>query len=412
MEKIIVAGAGIIGICCALYLSRKGYQVTLIDRRQPAEEASYGNAGIICNSGIAPLASPEILKHLPYLITNRHPQFRLHWPHAISLLPWIYRFIRHCNPHSKQHCIEALSYLLANTVSDHLELLRQIGAEKYYSDTGWLRLYRTAAQFQKTKDERHQYRAHGIRFQVLSGDQVRELEPALTRRYSDAIWLDGTPSVTNPGQVCKAYAAHFLAHGGRFIQSRLDRLRKMDKGWAVDAGGRRLPCDQVVVALGASAPTLLRTVGVKPSLACERGYHLLYRPAPGVSLNRPIIDVQYGFAITPMEPGIRVTSGTNLAARHAPPTPIQINVLREEIENTLPLGRQLLDTPWMGERPSTPDSLPIIGPTPSLPGLWQAFGHGHLGLTLGPTTGKLIADSIAGKPATKTEQAFWPSRFN
>jgi len=410
-EKIIVAGAGVVGICCGIFLLKKGCRVLLVDRRPPAEGASYGNAGVICNSGIAPLANPQMLIRIPWLLTNLDPRFRLHWPHAVALLPWVFRFIRQCNRRSQMHCVQSLGYLLKNTVADHLELLRETRAENYFNDTGWLRLYRNQNQFHATREERHHYREHGISFQVLNEKEIRDLEPCLTQSFSHGIWLDGTPSLTNPGQVCKQYADLFQRLGGKFVQAEFTALRPVKNGWELKSDRDQLLGSQVVVAMGAASPTLLRSIDIKTCLATERGYHLLYQPPPGISLNRSIVDVKYGFVMTPMEMGIRVTSGTDLAAHPAPPSYRQMNRLKPKIEKVLPLEKQLLDTPWMGERPSPPDSLPIIGSTKGHPGLWQAFGHGHLGLTLGPTTGKLIAELISGKIPNRQEQAFSPSRF-
>ena len=165
------------------------------------------------------------------------------------------------------------------------------------------------------------------------------------------------------------------------------------------------------MAMGAQSPLLLSTVGVKVPMVIERGYHLLFQPKSGKSLGRSIIDTQFGLVMTPMEMGIRVTSAVNLVAREIPPSFQQILDLAPQIESIFPFEKRNNDDPWMGNRPSTPDTLPIIGPAVGHDNLWLAFGHGHLGLTLGPKTGMLIADAMAGKTGASEANAFLPSRF-
>lgn len=411
MKNIIVAGAGFVGVCCAIALRKKGFDVTLIDRREPGEEASFGNAGIIANSGIHPLANAAIKRQLPVLATNRDSRFRLHWPHLPKLIPWLSQFVGNCNDTVDRHCTEAMSQLLRNAVADHLELLQESNAMGYLNDTGWLRLYRDESQFQQTARGRQGFERYGVSFQVVNAGEITELEPHLTRRYVRGMWLDGTPTVTNPSAVCKAYAALFADLGGIFKRTTLSQITQTPSGWELGTEDGNIQATDIVVAMGASSPLLLKTAALKNSIAIERGYHYLYRPLPDKPLTRSVIDTQAGFVLTPMEMGIRVTSGVELVANHTHPTPHQINALSDQIRGTLPMGEQLLDEPWMGHRPSTPDSLPIIGPTPGKKGLWQAFGHGHLGLTLGPTTGKWIADTIAGKPLSAQQQVFSPARF-
>ena len=410
MKNIIVAGAGFVGVGCAIALLKKGYRVTLVDRNEPGEEASYGNAGVIANNAIHPLASPELRSQLIKLSANRDSRFRLYWPHFGLLMPWLRQFVRRCNNKDSQRCMAALGNILASCRDDHLELLAQSGALAYLNDTGWLRLYRSESSFNDTQGVRRSYDEYGIKYQVVNSGEINDLEPSLIRQYSNGIWLTDTPTLTNPGAVCKAYGALFQKLGGEFLRTSIHSLESSGNGWALQTDKGPLPGEHVVIAMGAASPKLLKTVNIVSPIAIERGYHHLYEPIPGKSLIRSILDTDKGFVLTPMEMGIRVTSAVELVARHTHSTPIQITNLAEEIRGTLPLGQQQLDHPWMGNRPSAPDSLPIIGPTKGYPGLWQAYGHGHLGLTMGPTTGKWIADFIEGRPMSDEQALCLPSR--
>ena len=275
-----------------------------------------------------------------------------------------------------------------------------------------MRLYRTEKAFEQTIAERQAYDAFSVANKIVTADEIHELEPHLQRRYERGIWLNDTPSLTNPGQVCKQYAELFSSLGGAIEIQSANALQFENGRWKVHCENAQYEADDVVVAMGAWSPAMLKATGVKTCLAIERGYHALYEPQADTKLNRSIIDVDYGYVLTPMEMGIRVTSAADFVARFTDPTPLQLSALKPEIEGTFPLEKQLLDEPWMGHRPSTPDSLPVIGATPGRPGLWQAFGHGHLGLTLGPVTGELIADMMDGKQQNEQQAAFSPSRFS
>jgi D-amino-acid dehydrogenase len=411
MKKVIVVGAGIVGICCAISLRKKGFHVTLIDRQQPGRGASFGNAGVFNNSAIAPYQRPEILRLLPRLLAGRDPRFRLHWPHLFLLIPCLIRFLSNCNNRSFEAGMAGLSYLLKDAVELHLELLKQSGGENYFRDTGWLRLIATREDFMQTKSERGYFDRYGVAYEILDTGEIKELEPDISRHYHKGIWLTNTPSITSPEKVCLAYADYFQSLGGNFQVSSAQKLGKLETGWKLSCDNGEMEADSIVVAMGAQSTRLLSTTGVTVPMVIERGYHLVYQPEPGKSLGRSIIDTQYGLVMTPMETGIRVTSAVNLVAREIPPTFRQILDLAPQIESIFPFQKHNNDEPWMGNRPSTPDSLPIIGPAPGHDGLWLAFGHGHLGLTLGPKTGILIADAMAGKTTDSEANAFLPSRF-
>jgi D-amino-acid dehydrogenase len=250
-----------------------------------------------------------------------------------------------------------------------------------------------------------------VAYEILDTGEIKELEPDISRHYHKGIWLTNTPSITSPEKVCLAYADYFQSLGGNFQVSSAQKLGKLETGWKLSCDNGEMEADSIVVAMGAQSTRLLSTTGVTVPMVIERGYHLVYQPEPGKSLGRSIIDTQYGLVMTPMETGIRVTSAVNLVAREIPPTFRQILDLAPQIESIFPFQKHNNDEPWMGNRPSTPDSLPIIGPAPGHDGLWLAFGHGHLGLTLGPKTGILIADAMAGKTTDSEANAFLPSRF-
>lgn len=415
MNKVTVIGAGVIGICCALQLRRKGFDVTLIDSDEPASQASYGNAGVICTNALAPYASPQLLPMLPAFGFNRDPRFQFHWPHFLQLLPWLTQFVKNCSQKSYERSLTALAYLTADAVQLHKEWLQDSGALHLFRDKGWLRLYRDVEGFNATGRERSIFEKFGIPYEVLNTNEIVELEPDVLKKYFSAILLPGSPSVSHPQSVCQSYFKTYLSEGGKFQINQVKDARPKSEKWIVTTESNSIETDKVVFAMGADTPNLLKPLGIRIPMAIERGYHLAYTPTSGKALSRSIIDLEKGLVMTPMETPdqkfIRVTSAVNLIAKPTTPSFYQINNLKSEINSIFPMESELLTEPWTGHRPSMPDSIPVIGPAPFHPGLWLAFGHGHLGFSLGPKTAELIANSITGEINDSRATAFLPDRF-
>ena len=411
MKKVTVIGAGIIGICCALEAQRLGFAVTLLDRNEPAQGASFGNAGVLATNAIAPYASSGLLSLLPKYGLNLDPKFQFHWPHAFALAPWLLRFIKNCNATSYRKSVESLSYIVNDAVTLHRELLKQCDQQNIIVERGWLRLYRSENSFESSTPERQNFDEFGIPYEILDSAEICELEPDIKRRYTKGILLPESVSVTHPQKLCLAYFSLFKNMGGEFIQSSVSEIRKSDTTWNIRTDDKTMQSEKVVVAMGAQTPSLLKPLDIKIPMAIERGYHLAFAAQADKKPTRSFIDMEQGLVMTPMDFGIRVTSAVNLIARETEPTFKQILNLRGEMHSIFPLGEQLTDEPWIGHRPSTPDSMPVIGKAPGFEDLWLAFGHGHVGLTLGPKTGLLIASAMAGKKLDDAADAFSPKRF-
>ena len=408
-ERVIVIGAGIVGISTALALRQTGRRVLLLDRRQPAGETSAGNAGIIGTSSILPLARASLPRQLPRLMTNRDPRFRLHYPHLIRLFPWLARFLIHCTKARQLQCTRALVHLLTDALRAHKIWIRQTDSGHLLRNTGWLRLY-SDARDPAINEEVANYDRFDIPCERMGPDRIRELEPDLQVEYPAALWLKDVHTVSDPKAIAQAYFRHFLSLGGEFELVDVTKLRTRPDGWEVLTDERAYPAAQVVVALGPWSPTLLKPFGLANPIVWERGYHAMLPAPEHRGLSRAIADVKQGYVMTPMREGLRVTTGTELVAGETAPNPAQL-------ERVLPDARRLLDCAppkrpfWMGRRPSTVDSLPVTGPAPGLAGLWVNYGHGHLGFTLGPVTGRLIAEAIEHDRWPTGHDACLPSRF-
>jgi len=410
-QSVAVLGAGIVGISCALELQRRGFQVKLLDRRDPAQETSLGNAGLLSYSNITPIASPALLPRIPRLLLNLEDDLLLHYPQLPSLLPWLTRFVLRCRRETYLSDGAAMADLTLASVDLHKQWIAEADARDLLNRDGGLKLYRHHKTFQRDRLERELLERCGVKHTLLSADQAYELEPDLKRIFTRAVLIDETVSIRNPEKLCQAYAQMFIDAGGQIGRVAIQSLRPLADGWEVvtDQGSERT--SQVVVCLGAWTPGLIGQLGYANPLAIERGYHTVYAPAGEARLTRPIFDVDASYVMAPMEAGLRVTSGSNLVRREARPDPRQLTRVAPRVREAFPIAEELLPEPWMGRRPTVPDTLPIIGRAPRHENLWLAYAHSHMGLTMGPITAQLIANFITGSEQPFAVSPCDPARY-
>ena len=410
-QSVTVLGAGIVGICCALELQRRGLKVRLLDRRGPGEETSSGNAGILSYSNITPLANPALVSRLHRLILNQETDFLLHYPHLLPLLPWLLRFVSRCRRKTFLHDGAEMNLLTSASVELHKQWIVQARAQDLLNHGGGLKLYRRRETFLRDQLERELLQQSAVCHTVLDAQQAYELEPDLKQIFVQAVLIDESISIRNPEQLCKRYAQMFIDAGGEVACAAVQSLREISAGWEVTTDQAVEVAPTVVVCMGAWTPRLLGPLGYANPLAIERGYHTVFAAAEGAELSRPIFDVDASYVMAPMEAGLRVTSGTNMTRQEARPDPRQLTRVIPRVREAFPVAEELLREPWMGRRPTVPDTLPLIGPAPRHENLWLAFGHSHMGLTLGPITGQLIANFICGSDQPFAPTACDPARY-
>lgn len=414
MERFdaIVLGAGIVGVSAALNLQKRNRSVALIDKRDPGEATSYGNAGVIEREGFYPIVFPRQFGALWKY--GRNEETALHYNRRFlpKIAPWLLKLRAGSSPRAIEHYAEAMNPLLAHAASEHGVLAGKGRAVEFFRGTGWLKGYRSIAGFEAdTKAHLALAERFGVRYETLDSHQITDLEPDLAPVFARAVFWPDSVSVASPGGVTKAYARLFEAMGGTFAHGDALSLRRENDLWVVDIDGRSATAPDVVVALGPWAMDLLKPLGYRYPLAVKRGYHLHFKPRGDAVLERPVVDVAHGYVLTPMRQGYRITSGIEFDERDAPPTPVQIARILPQVKALFPLGEQIEEEPWMGARPCLPDSMPIVGPAPRHPGLWLNFGHGHLGFTLGPATGRLLAELITREMPFVDPAPFSPTRF-
>jgi D-amino-acid dehydrogenase len=408
---VVVLGAGIVGTSTALQLARRGLAVALIDRRNPGEATSFGNAGIIENKTIFPPVFPKNMRALLRVALKRAPEANYHFSCLPQIAPWLLAFRAASHPKRLEETARVMRPLFARAVHDHEVLLADAQASPLLRKNGWLKLYRTDQGFAGLARELELAREFGLPFRVLDTAGAQELEPNLAPVFRHAVFWDGTASVTNPLAVTKAYAARLTEIGGVFINAEARTLHRAGTNWRVDTTHGPLDARGAVVALGPFTPDVLDPLGLRLPLAVKRGYHRQFRAAGNAGLVRPVLDAEMGYCLAPMQDGIRLTTGVEFAPRDAAPTPVQLGRVMPAARNLFPLDQPIDTAAWMGCRPCFPDSRPVIGRAPGHPGLWLAYGHAHWGLTLGPTTGELLADMISGVPPFTDPAPYGAERF-
>ena len=406
---VIVLGAGIVGVSAAYAARQRGLSVILLDRREPGSETSYGNAGILSSGSILPLNKPSLWSALPTYITNRHAALRWDPAWALANIDWIVRFLANAAPSRVKPRATALHGLIGASLKLHREWIVKANAAQRIRETGWLKAWRSDA-LAAAKQEQAFLAEYGIASELLDRQAISALEPNIVPIYKVGLLHTQTASVDSPDAVVKAYAKMFASTGGEIRQSDIKAITPDGEGWRVVLADGGVAARHVVVALGPWSADLLRPLGYRVPLAFERGYHREFKPNPARSLQRPIHDAEGSFLMTPMEHGIRVTSGVELTARDAPSSFAQLDAVVPVARSVVEFG-EAVGEPWRGARPTLPDSLPVIGPAPRHSGLWLAFGNQHIGFTTGPATGAAIAAMITGTPPPFDVTAFSPGRY-
>jgi D-amino-acid dehydrogenase len=405
----LVLGGGMIGVSVAVQLRQRGLSVALVERGVPGGETSYGNAGLIQREGVYPYAFPRGLGALLRYALNGSPDVRYHAAALPALMPFLYRYWRHSHPDRHAAIARAYAPLIEHSVSEHRALIEAAGAGALLRDGGWLKVFRGARTRDAETRTAERWRAeYGIRFDTLDAAALRAAEPSLNPALIGALRYTGSCSVSDPGALVSAYARHFERLGGHLARG--DALT-LEPGWRVQTDDGPLDARSAVIALGPWSDQLCARLGYALPLAVKRGYHMHYAPQSGARLHQPVLDVEHGYLITPMTRGIRLTTGVELGKRDAPPTPTQLAAVEPIARGLFPLGARVDDTPWLGRRPCTPDMLPVIGAAPRHRELWFAFGHAHHGFTLGPVTGRLLADLMTGSPPFVDPRPFGAERF-
>jgi D-amino-acid dehydrogenase len=405
---VLVLGAGMVGVGAALHLQKLGRDVILVDRHEQAgEETSYGNAGLIECASVFPYMFPRDFGQILQYALNRSPAVRYRISDLPDFLPWIVRYYLASSPARAKRTAMAVLPLIQRSLVEHEALIAEAGVPELLRRNGWLKLFRSAATLAAAVHDADRARQYGVPTEVLDGKSIAAREPHLSGDFVGAVHFPTPGFIADPGALAKAYAELFVRNGGRFAVADARTLTQESGGWRVNGAAAR----EAVVALGPWSGQIFRPLGYSIPLGVKRGYHLHLKPRGNAVLNHPVLDSDLGYLLAPMNRGIRLTTGVEFARRDAPPRPSQVAQALPRAHALFPLGEAVDAKPWMGARPCLPDMLPVIGQAPRHAGLWFDFGHQHHGLTLGPVTGRLLAEMMTGATPFADPRPFAADRF-
>ncbi|WP_206020353.1 NAD(P)/FAD-dependent oxidoreductase [Rhodovarius crocodyli] len=409
---MIVVGAGVVGLAVAWHLARGGASVTVLDPEEPGSGASSGNAGAISSSSVAPLAMPGILKQVPGMLLKADGALRIPPTYFPKLVPWLARFLAAARPARVEEIADALAFLQGSAVEQHRAMLAEEGAPELMRETGQLHLYFDDAHLAKDAGGWALRRKYGQKIEYLRGAALHEFQPGLSPQYQLGVLMPDLGASTNPRRHAEVFARGVRRMGGQILHGRaLALTTEGGRVTGVSTPEGIMRADQVVLAAGAWSAELLRPLGYRIPLESQRGYHVVL-PKSGLDLPRIVVAADRKAFISPMEMGVRVAGTVEFGGLTRAPDPRRAAFLMQDIKRVFPAAStEGAEGFWMGHRPCLPDSLPVIGPVKSWPGLWCAFGHGHLGLTGSAPTGALLARAMLGPKPNTDFSAFAPERF-
>ena len=411
-RTVAVIGAGIVGTVAACFLRREGHEVTLYDRDAPGSGASFGNSGVISPAAVMPVAMPGLLKKVPRWLLDETGPLYLDWRELPRLMPWLIAFLRAGREDRVRAISAALAALNGPTLDLLMPLLHEAGLDGLVQRKGMLYLEPIGQESAGESLAVSLQRAAGHRVEVLDAGGLRDLEPALAPGFVSGVYVPAAAHTVDPYRLVTGLAEHFERRGGAFTRARVDRIvaRARDRA-AVDAGGEIRDYDAVVVAAGVWSKPLVAGLGYRVPLVAQRGYHVTFTD-PGVALNRVVLPVSLPATIVPMALGIRIGGTVEFAREDRPANERRAAALWRHAKTTLPALRIDDRTIWMGERPCTPDSLPVLGRAPRHPAVLFAFGHGHQGVIGAAKTAEAIADLVAERAPRLDLAPFNLGRFS
>ena len=404
--------------CSALELSASrrrcasgaGPDVALVDRlSEAAGETSFGNSGIVQTEGVLPYLFPRSPREIARAAVNRDPRAHMRHGSLPSIAPAIWRYFRASTQPRKAATGDIMALLLFAAADEHLKLARDAGASGLLREGGWIKAYRSARGQDSAHAEAEELKPYDVKPFALDPPRSPRLSPMSAKRRSAAS-TSRSLSTPDPGALvnlmphCSSSAAAGWSVGRAepgAVWRRLDG--HADVGPA--GGPRRGHCARALVG------RLSRRFGLRLPFFVKRGYHMHYEAKGNAGLTRPVLDLERGYLVTPMARGLRLTTGAEFARRDDPASPAHLERVEPYARELFPIGARKDAEPWMGRRPCLPDMRPIIGPFPGKPGLWLDFGHHHLGLTLGPITGRLLADMMTGAAPFVDPAPFKAERF-
>jgi len=408
---VTIIGAGIVGICCALSLLEKGLSVRLIDKGEPGQATSYGNAGVISPWSCVPQSMPGLWRDIPGWLFDPNGPVAVRWRYLPKLLPWTLKFLRAGRADQVARIADAMAALNRPNVDLYRHHLAGTGHEALVGHSWYIYAHRKAADANLDTLGWRLRIKHGAPVERVGGEELRAIEPALSPDFKAGILMKDQARALLPGRL-----GQVLADKARSMGAKVDRLA-VSRIEPNPEGGWRLQTEQgsedaaiLVIATGPWSTQLLKPLGINLPLEYERGYHMEFHE-PGLTISNSIMDVDRKFVTSAMENGIRSAGTAEFGGLDAPPDMRRAQILKNLTKQMLPGLNTENTSEWSGVRPSFPDSLPCIGKLPGYENLFAAFGHSHYGLGMAPGTGRLVADLVTGTTPNVDVSPYKAERF-
>jgi len=408
----IVIGAGIVGASCAWHLQQRGARVTLIDSNLPGQATSFGNAGCLSPSSIYPFSYPGAIKQVPGWLLDPLGPMKIRWADLPGLLPWFWRFWREGTAQQVQAISTVQHQLMRSVTADYDAILKATGCESLRESKGLILLYSNQAEFNADRwhyDIKDQF---GLPWSKLSRTELHDLEPDVKLSQAGVAVMDHSwQHLLSPADVTQRIAESAFADGAHWIQDRVSQVSAHELGAEIHTeSGQKIAGDYLVLATGVWTNALLKQFGHRAPLTAKRGYHSMLAQ-PNMKLSHPLMQIKEYIVITPMRDGLRVAGTAEFAHIDAQPDYRRAKALLQHAQRFLPGLKGESVTEWMGQRPMLPDSIPVLGSLPGRERVLCAFGHGHYGITQGPTSGRIIADLVFGQQPHVDIKPFSITRF-
>ena len=406
--KIAVIGAGIQGVCNALFLQKKGFKVTLFDRDEPGNSASYGNAGHFSPYASLSLNRPDVITDIPSTLISSRGPLALKWNYVHKMIPWFLKFLLNCTERKMMHTTKYMHQILNLSLSAYDELFEEIELNGLVENKGIIYVWND--QNLKSRELEIKIRKElGVKQQLLSPKDIHDLEPKIKPFYHGGVFYDYARHTSNPKKILLKLFDNFLKKGGKFLKLNVQDLNFDDDKPVIRTEAQRFIFEKLVIACGAFSKRLTDQLYESIPLDTERGYHVHFKGFDHL-ISRPIVDANRGFGMTPMEQGLRVVGTVEFGG-------LDSSLSKSRIKNLIMNAKDMLDglpeheDEWLGFRPTLPDYLPVLGPSKNYKNVFYSFGHHHLGWTLGAISGKIISKMIANESTNLNLSAYSSSRF-
>ncbi len=408
-EKIGIIGAGIQGVCNALFLQKKGYEVTIFDKQEPGSSASYGNAGHFSPYASVPLNRPDVLSDVPSMLLSTRGPLALKWNYVYKMLPWFYSFVKNCRENKMMHTAKYMHQILDLSLPAFDELFEEINLDGLIEHKGIMYVWTNKSL--KSRDLEINLRNNlGVKQRLLSPKEIHDLEPNLKPFYDGGVIYDYARHARNPKKILIKLFENFTLKGGKFLKLNIEKLDFDEEKPVIRSETQRFIFDKLVIACGAFSKKFTDKLHENIPLETERGYHVHFKGYENL-ISRPIVYADKGFGMTPMEQGLRVVGTVEFGGLENP-------LSKSRISNLVLNAREMLDglpehnDEWLGFRPTLPDFLPIIGPSKNFKNVFYSFGHHHLGWTLGAISGKIISSMISDENTNLDLEPYSSLRFS